>query len=167
MVKQIAKLAVLLLLVGLVAGPAMAQEPIVYPSKGQSQDQMEKDKYECYRWAKEQTGFDPMAAPTATTAPPRKHARHSTAGGAVRGGVGGGLLGLGVGAIAGNSKKGAAIGALSGAAIGGMRSHERNREDQRAQEEWAQREANNYARGRSEYNRAFAACLEGKGYTVK
>ena len=37
-----------------------AQEIIVYPAKGQSNDQMEKDKFECYSWAKGQTGFDPM-----------------------------------------------------------------------------------------------------------
>jgi len=42
---------------------ALAQsQPIIYPAKGQSQQQMEKDKYECYTWAKGQTGFDPMQA---------------------------------------------------------------------------------------------------------
>lgn len=40
---------------------AFAQDLIIYPAKGQSQEQMEKDKYECYSWAKGQTGFDPMA----------------------------------------------------------------------------------------------------------
>src|SRR5210317_2556787 len=78
-----------------------AQEIIVYPAKGQSQEQMEKDKFECYSWAKGQTGFDPMEMPTATSAPPPKKATSSTAGGVVKGGVGGGLLGTGVGAIAG------------------------------------------------------------------
>ncbi len=52
------------------AGTALAQEPIVFPSKGQSKDQTEQDKYSCYQWAKGQTGFDPMQAPTATTPPP-------------------------------------------------------------------------------------------------
>ena len=52
--------------------PVWAQDPIVYPAKGQSEDQMEKDKYQCYSWAKNQTGFDPMKTPTTTSAPPAK-----------------------------------------------------------------------------------------------
>ena len=56
----------------IVAGTSWAQEVIVYPAKGQSAEQTEKDKFECYQWAKGQTGFDPMAPPTASTPPPRK-----------------------------------------------------------------------------------------------
>jgi hypothetical protein len=36
----------------------MAQDPMVYPAQGQSEEQMEKDKYQCYTWAKKETGFD-------------------------------------------------------------------------------------------------------------
>jgi hypothetical protein len=43
-----------------------AQELIVYPAKGQSNEQMEKDKFECYSWAKGQTGFDSMQMLTAS-----------------------------------------------------------------------------------------------------
>jgi hypothetical protein len=31
----------------------------VYPKNGQSADQQAKDRYECHRWAADQTGFDP------------------------------------------------------------------------------------------------------------
>ncbi|HXQ32215.1 MAG TPA: hypothetical protein VN790_09665 [Steroidobacteraceae bacterium] len=31
----------------------------VYPSDGQSPEQQSSDRYECYRWAVDQTGFDP------------------------------------------------------------------------------------------------------------
>ena len=34
-------------------------ELIAYPKNGQSQEQLGKDKFECHRWAVEQTGFDP------------------------------------------------------------------------------------------------------------
>ena len=44
----------------LAAGIVLAQELVIYPAKGQSQEQMDKDKYECYTWGKQQTGFDPM-----------------------------------------------------------------------------------------------------------
>ena len=61
----------LLFLVAFVTGPVLAQENIVYPTKGQSAQQMEKDKLECYSWAKGQTGFDPMVLPKATAPPPK------------------------------------------------------------------------------------------------
>ncbi len=35
-------------------------EPLfVYPSEGQSEEQVRRDRYECYVWASEQSGFDP------------------------------------------------------------------------------------------------------------
>jgi len=42
------------------AAPAPAQQDlIVYPKNGQSADQQAADKYECYNWARGQSGFDP------------------------------------------------------------------------------------------------------------
>ncbi|PWB34411.1 hypothetical protein DCO48_06840 [Pseudomonas sp. SDI] len=35
---------------------------IAYPAYGQGPQQVEQDRYACYRWAVEQTGFDPAAA---------------------------------------------------------------------------------------------------------
>ncbi|WP_317933071.1 DUF6515 family protein [Halioxenophilus sp. WMMB6] len=32
---------------------------MVYPNLGQSDDQLELDRYQCHRWAREQTGYDP------------------------------------------------------------------------------------------------------------
>lgn len=50
---------------------AFAQaNPVIYPAKGQSPEQLEKDKYACYTWAKGQTGFDPMQAGSTPQAPP-------------------------------------------------------------------------------------------------
>lgn len=72
--QRVTCMVILLLLAALLAGPALAQEFIVYPAKGQSQEQMEKDKFECYSWAKNQTGFDPMQLPQATAPPPKKEA---------------------------------------------------------------------------------------------
>jgi len=46
---------------------AMAQ-PYIYPDKGQTFQQQESDKGQCYGWAVQQTGFDPanpqVAQPT-------------------------------------------------------------------------------------------------------
>ena len=153
------RLALSGLILGCAIGASHAQEVFIYPNKGQSAEQQEKDKYECYGWAKQNSGFDPMAPPTTSTPAPSGQKK---SGGAVRGGLGGAALG----AIFGDSddaKKGAAAGAL----IGGVRQSRSNRATEQRQQEWAQREANQYASSRSAYNRAYAACLEGRGYTVK
>lgn len=34
---------------------------VAYPANGQSQQQIEQDGYDCYRWAVQQSGFDPRA----------------------------------------------------------------------------------------------------------
>jgi len=39
--------------------PAPSENVFVYPNKNQSGEQQAKDRYECHRWAVDQTGFDP------------------------------------------------------------------------------------------------------------
>lgn len=154
-------------LVALCAASAGAQEQFIYPTKGQSAGQQDKDKYACYGWAKGQSHFDPMAPPTTKTPPPSGGNR-SVAGGAIRGGA----LGAGVGAVGGavaggKAGKGAKIGAATGGLLGGMSAAGQNARASQERQEWERREANQYAAARSQYNRAFAACMEGRGYTVK
>ena len=152
-----------LFLATLVAGPVLAQDPIVFPAKGQSQDQMEQDKFQCYNWAKKETGFDPMQAPKATSPPPQQQAR---SGGAVRGAA----VGAGVGAIAksgGSRSRGARKGAAAGGLVGGARTQRQRNKDAQARKQWEQEQAAQYAHSRNTYNRAYAACMEGRGYTVK
>jgi len=64
------------------SGEALGKELMVFPANGQGEEQMEKDKYECYSWAKKESGFDPMEIPKATEHPPQQQAR---GGGVVRG----------------------------------------------------------------------------------
>jgi hypothetical protein len=62
---------------------------VVYPEKGQSAKQKEKDKNECSEWAKQQTGIDPQAV--AEVAPnPSGQAKQ---GGAVKGAAKGAAAG--------------------------------------------------------------------------
>jgi hypothetical protein len=158
-------LAAFLLFATLVSGPVLAQDLIIYPSKGQSQQQLEKDKFECYSWAKQQTGFDPMEVPKATAPPPQPQAPK---GGLFRGAARGALVGAVAGEIADDDPgKGAAIGATTGALIGGMRRQDQKRKQEQAQQEWEQQQVAQYQQKRNTYNRAFGACLEGRGYTVK
>ncbi len=149
-----------------VSTEAFAQsEMFIYPKEGQSNEQMERDKYECYGWAKNQSGFDPMEVPTATAPPPKQQRKK---GGMLRGAAGGALLGAAIGEIANDDAgKGAAIGAGAGALFGGMRRQKQQQQQQQAEQQWAQEQSSQYAQKRNSYNRAHAACLEARGYTVK
>jgi hypothetical protein len=145
------------------SGSAFAQELIIFPAKGQSDEQMEKDKFSCYQWARNETGFDPMKVPTASTPPPQQQAK---SGGAGRGAV----VGAGAGALiksGGSRSKGAAYGALAGGLLGGARSSSQRRQDEEARRQWEQEQAREYAHKRNTYNRGYSACLESKGYTVR
>lgn len=141
----------------LVSVSLAAQDLMVYPAKGQSQDQQEQDQFQCYTWARDRTGFDPMEVPRASSAEPEQK------GGAGRGALGGAAAGAVVGAIAGDTKQGALIGGALGGLTGGARRASSNKDRQ----QWEQQQAQQYAQRRTEYNRAYAACLEGRGYTVK
>ena len=151
----------------LMTGPVWAQELFIYPAEGQSDEQLEQDKFACYQFAKKNTGVDPMQTPTTGAAPPAQAQGGSVAKDAGKGALGGAALGGVVGAIAGDTKKGLAIGAASGGLLGGGRSYGTRKRSRQAQEQAAQQEASNQAAARSNYNRAYAACLEGRGYTVK
>lgn len=141
------------------SGNLAAQELMIYPNEGQDKDKQEVDEFQCYGWAKDQSGFDPMALPTATEAPP---AQEAAKGGLVRGAAGGAA----VGAII-DGGDGAAKGAAAGAVLGGMRRNSQNRSQAQSQQNWEQEQAEQYAAKRNSYNRAYAACLEGRGYTVR
>jgi hypothetical protein len=41
------------------AQPSSSPDLVVYPNNGQSNEQQSKDRYECYHWAANQSGFDP------------------------------------------------------------------------------------------------------------
>ena len=144
---------------------AHADDFIIFPSDGQSKEQLEKDKFACYTWAKDETNFDPMEVPKATSAPPTQKENNRSA---TRGAVGGAAAGALIGGIAdGKSGEGAVIGAIAGGLFGNMRRQNRDDENQAAQDNWEQQQAQQYAAKRNKYNRAYVACLEGKHYTVK
>ncbi len=138
----------------------LADELMIFPNDGQSAEQQEQDKFACYNWAKGESGFDPMAPPTATEPPPQQ--------GAQKGGAGRGLVrGAAVGGIVGDSSKSARRGAAAGASVGGMRRQDQKQKEAAERQQWEQEQQRIYAENRNRYNRAYAACLEGKNYTVR
>jgi uncharacterized protein HemX len=157
--KRIILLGSLVVVTAFLTGPVMGQNVVIYPAKGQSQEQMEKDKFECYSWAKKQTGFDPMQAGSAQAPAPSQ----PVGGERVRGAARGAAMGVAVGAIAGDAGKGAAAGAAAGTMAGGMRQRDKMRQEQQAQ----QQQSAAISQKQNDYNRSFGACMEGRGYSVK
>jgi len=132
----------------------------VFPSNNQDAAQQESDEMSCFKWAKEQTGFDPMNPTVAVAA----DVDRSADGSAVIGAAGGAAAGAAIGAIAGDAGQGAAIGAV----VGGIRGRRAKRVgDEMQQQANNQAAANETKRLAENYNKAFTACMEGKGYTVK
>lgn len=133
-------------------GPAWAATPIAYPAKGQGPQQQKKDEGECHTWAKGNTGIDPAKVAAAPT----------PAGPAVGGGerVAGAVGGAVVGGLIGGDSHGAATGAAVGMVVGGAKA----RQNQQAQQQASQAQAQGSL---DTFNRAYGACLEGRGYTVK
>jgi predicted lipid-binding transport protein (Tim44 family) len=151
------------MLAALSAAP-LAQDVYAYPNKGQSQEQQQKDQFECFNWSKQQSGFDPMVAPTANAPPPQGQ---STGPGL----LGGAAVGAGAGAIGGaisggNAGKGAAIGAGIGGLLGGLRSNSQKNKNQQARQDWERQQANQYQQQRNNYNRAYSACMSARDYTI-
>jgi Glycine-zipper domain len=128
------------------AVPCQAQALVIYPAKGQSPAQQDRDRYACHTWAVQQSGYDPSLA-TSQPVPYGATPLRGAARGAAIGAVGG--------AIGGNAGKGAAIGAASGALIGGIRRRDQYRQQQ-----------SSASQQRSLYNRALGTCMQGRGYTV-
>jgi len=128
---------------------------MIYPASGQDAAQQQKDEGECFVWARNQTGIDPMAAPaTAPTTAQQQSGRGA------RGAVGGAIIG---GIVDGSdgAKKGAAVGAVTG------RSRQ-NRSNQAAQQQQqqAQQAQQVNAQNKATFDKAYGVCLQGRGYTV-
>jgi len=149
-------LAIGLLMAPIAAIEAAAQgQIIIYPSQGQTIEEQSRDESECRTWAQNQSGFNPAIGPIFVHSPQQ--------GGEVVGGAArGALLGVVGGAIGGNAGRGAAIGAGVGATAGLM-----GRRRQQRDVDAANRQARaDYDAGLATFNRAFAACMSGRGYTV-
>ena len=137
---------------------------MIYPSQGQTTEKQLVDQLECYNWAIQQSGVDPAAAQDQAIQQYEQAQQQAGAaqGGAVGGAARGALAGVAIGAIAGDAGKGAAIGAAAGGMAGGMRSRQQ-RSQADAQAEQAKQM---YAEAMGSWDRAYVACVQGRGYTV-
>ncbi|MFJ2993646.1 hypothetical protein [Pandoraea sp. NPDC087047] len=137
------------------AASAFGQKPSVYPAQGQSTERQSSDDGACYGWAKQNTGIDPAAVAVQTAPPP------APTGGRVRGAAHGAAVGAVVGELGHNDVGHAAA---VGATVGAVAGHARARGAAAAQTQMAQ---NAKVSEMDTYWRAYGACMEGRGYTVK
>jgi len=132
----------------------------VFPAKDQKPEQQAKDEQACYTWAVQQSGVDPLNM--AATKP--DSVAKGPDGSAVKGAAKGAVAGVAIGAIAGDAGKGAAI----GAAAGGMKGASGSKKKQAQQEGEAKKKAAAADQAKIDsFKKAYSACLEGKGYSVK
>lgn len=150
MVNQSAKIGVLTFVI--LACCLANAKPIVYPTKGQNAETQAKDEAECYAWAKQNTGIDPIAIAEGTgqtDSPGGERVK-----GAIRGAAGGAL----VGAVVGDASDGAAVGAVLGTMSGGHQARASNARQQQLH--------NTQQQSIETFYRAYGACMSGRGYAV-
>jgi len=131
----------------------------VFPNDGQDATTQNNDESTCYKWAMDQTGYDPMNPPTVTA----NKVDTSPDGSAVVGSAKGAAAGAALGSIGGEMGKGAAAGAIIGGIRGRRQSKARDANQQQANNNAA---ANKSAAMAADYKKAFSTCLQAKGYTV-
>ena len=140
-----------------------------YPTTGQSKAQQDRDRFECYQWAKKQTGYDPgqeQLAPhqrieVQSATPPGSDA----AAGAITGAVIGSML-----SPRRDHGQSMVFGAITGAMLGAASEEAKKQQAEQLQQRYDTKDAQRYARlerQASDYRRAMSACLEGRGYTVR
>ena len=140
------------------AATATAQQPIVYPARGQDSATQTRDQGDCRAWAQRSTGIDPAQL---AQQPVAQETGPATGGGErARGAARGALGGLAIGAIAGDASQGAGIGAVVGTMKGGRDA--RRNQAARNDQAYANRQES-----MNTYYRAYGACMEGRGYTIR
>jgi hypothetical protein len=176
---KLASLLLATLALGACVGPQVLEEPpaatvpplpdtrvYVYPTAGQSDAQMERDRYECHVWAVKQTGFDPSSPQVAPHQRVQVIAGPPPGANAVAGAATGAILGAAVSRPR-DAGAGLLLGAVAGAIIGSAA------DNARAQQAAAlERRADNQPyydldQQATNYRRALSACLQGRQYSIK
>jgi hypothetical protein len=131
-----------------------AQEMYVYPTGNQTPQQLEADKKACHDWSVKQTGVDP-----------EKMAEEQQKTGSGPGASG--AASVGIGAARGAAQGDAAAGAMHGLGMAGlMRTIRARRQMDQQHDQYMQGHQTRQTQLQN-YDRAYNACLTGRGYTVR
>jgi hypothetical protein len=141
------------------------QRVFFYPQQGQTAEQQDRDRYDCYNWAVRQTGFDPSRRAIARE---QRQAVVPAPSGAAA--IGGAVVGAVLGAAVsgpGNAGTGAVVGGVAGGLLGAASEQAATADAERYNRAQQRRYDRGTGREMAEYRRAMSACLEGRGYSVK
>jgi Glycine zipper len=153
-----------------VEAPPPRTDIYAYPTNGQPPEQVDRDRYDCYQWAIQQTGFDPSSPSVpphdriqVVSGPPAVVPGSGVAVGAVSGAILGSIV---------SRPRDAGAGALVGAVLGGVLggAAEASANQQAAQQNAVvvdRRQSAQLERKASDFRRAAGACLEARGYSVR
>ena len=142
-----------------------AQGPMYfYPERAQTEAQQDRDRYECYRWAVRETGFDPGMTAVRQTASPLPQPSPPSGAGVAAGAAAGAVVGA---AVTGprHGPEGIVLGAIFGGALGAMAEQSQARAAADAQARHAQAVAR-AQQPLADFRRAMGACMAGRGYRV-
>jgi hypothetical protein len=137
-----------------------------YPSSGQSEEQQDRDRYECHSWGVRQTGFDPSrrlaAGDERGSIVPATSSGQTIGAAAAAGAVIGAIV-----AGRGDTLEGAVVGGMAGTVVGAAAATANEAEARRVERAYSVRANGRYEKKATEFRRAMSACLEGRGYSVK
>jgi len=141
----------------------------VYPTAGQSEAQLDRDRYECHLWAVRQSGFDPSVAQATPHQRVEVVAIPPPSTDTVAGAATGAIIGAAVSRPQ-EAGGGALIGAVAGAMLGAASDSARAQQAADTQRRIdARYDRQDFALDQLalNYRRALGACLQGRAYTVK
>jgi hypothetical protein len=147
--------------------PAESRPLYFYPAQGQDAARVDRDRYECYRWAVQQTGLEPGMSPLGAGAspeplPPTQPDGVGTVTGAATGAVVGSVM-----AGRHHSAEGLVFGAILGAALGASSDLARaDAEDRRRQAQAQRAQQQRTDLSMLDFRRAMSACMTARGYSV-
>ena len=142
-----------------------------FPQKGQTQEQQAQDESGCAQWAKGQTGLDPAVLQyqqQQAMATQQQAAQQASNPRVARKLGRAALTGAALGGINNNMDDGAGKGATMGVTLGASRALAQRQDNKvqstvngaNAQSQQAQADTQTYVR-------AYCACMEGKGYSIR
>ena len=145
-----------------------------FPQKNQTPEQQKQDESTCAQWSKEKTGLDPavlqyqqqqaMAAQQQTAQAAQQRASTSTARSLGRAA----LTGAALGGINNSMDDGAGKGAVMGVTLATSKAIGSSKDKQiQAAANGADAQAQQVQADSQKYMRAYCACMEGKGYSIR
>lgn len=144
-----------------------------FPQKGQTPEQQKSDETSCTQWATDQTGINPAvleyqqkeAQSAQQQAAATQQASQPSAGRRIAKTA---ARGAALGAINNNMDDGGGKGAAMGATVGLAKAKDAKQEQQvQGAVNGANAKSQKVQEDTQKYIRAFSACMEGKGYSVK